>query len=171
MRSNAVVAAVDIDRPADAPPALPDAPPSGGVPTPPKPLDEIEVPPGVLGLLILDGGSRQFPILTEAAVIGRYDPVTGTRPEIDLTQVDIHRSVSRRHARILVEGGTFSLAEEVGALNGTSVNSQRLTTGQPKAIVNGDRLGLGMVSLVFKAGGIRAAGKKAPAKTSTSRRD
>ncbi len=166
-RSKADVEAVDIDRPADA---SPDAPPSIGVATPPKPLSEIEVPPGVLGLLILDGGSRQFPILTEAAVIGRYDPVTGTRPEIDLTQVDIHRSVSRRHARILAEGGTFRLAEEVGALNGTSINGQRLTPGQPKPIVNGDRLGLGMVSLVFKAGEVRASEKGAPARSSTSRR-
>jgi pSer/pThr/pTyr-binding forkhead associated (FHA) protein len=87
--------------------------------------------------------------------------VTGTRPEIDLTQVDLSRSVSRRHARITVQDGAFHLSEEVGALNGTFVNGQRLTPGKPATIVSGDKLGLGMVSLVFKTA--KGAGKKAAA--------
>ena len=76
--------------------------------------------------------------------------MTGTRPEIDLTQVDINRSVSRRHARIVVQDGAFQISEEVGALNGTFVNGQRLTSGRPATLVSGDKVGLGMVSLVFK---------------------
>jgi len=77
--------------------------------------------------------------------------VTGTRPEVDLTQVDINRSVSRRHARIVLKDGVFLLFEEVGALNGTFVNGQRLAVGTPTPVVSGDKLGLGMVSLIFKA--------------------
>jgi len=146
------VTAVDFERPAEPPPLPPDSPPAAGVQAAPRPLAEVEVPEGALALLVLEGGSRHFPITTDAAVIGRYDPVTGTRPEIDLTQVDIHRSVSRRHARIVHRDGRFQLSEEVGALNGTSVNGQRLTPGKPAALGSGDRLALGMVSLVFKAG-------------------
>jgi len=108
------------------------------------------VPDGALALLVLEGGSRRFPITAEVALIGRYDPVTGTRPEIDLTHVDINRSVSRRHAKIVLEDESFVLSEEVGALNGTFVNGQRLTTGKPMVIKDGDRLGLGMVSMIFK---------------------
>lgn len=147
----AAVTVVDIDRPTEAPPPAPDSAPSAGVDAAPKPLEEVEIPEGALGLLILEGGSRLFPITSEAAIIGRYDPVTGTRPEIDLTQVDINRSVSRRHAKIVFQDGTFLLSEEVGALNGTHINSERLTSGQQSPLANGDKVAFGMVSLVFKA--------------------
>jgi len=154
------VGMVDIDRPSEAPPPPLQAGPSGGVQTPPKPVAEIEVPAGALALLVHEDGSRHFPIASETAVIGRYDPVTGTRPEIDLTQIDINRSVSRRHARIVLQNGSFLLSEEVGALNGTFVNGQRLTPGKPAPIVSGDTVGLGMVSLIFKTAE-RPAGKPA----------
>lgn len=142
---------VDIDRPSEAPPPARDSAPSAGVDVAPRPLEDVEVPQGALGLLVLEGGSRLFPITSEAAVIGRYDPVTGTRPEIDLTQVDINRSVSRRHARILFQNGKFLLSEEVGALNGTHINSQRLTPGMQSPLASGDKVAFGMVSLIFKA--------------------
>src|SRR3989442_11682537 len=95
-------------------------------------------------------------------MMGRYDRVTGTRPEVDLTKFDITRWVSRRHARIVLQEGAFHLFEEVGALNGTFVNGQRLASGAPTPIVSGDKLGLGMVSLVFKAA-TKTAGRKAAA--------
>ena len=143
--------AIDTDRPTDAPAPSPDAPPSSGVQAVPQPLADVEVPEGALGVLVLEGGTRHFPIKGDTAIIGRYDPVTGTQPDIDLTQVDINRSVSRRHARIVKQDGGFVISEEVGALNGTFVNGQRLTTGKPTTVVSGDKVGLGMVSLVFKA--------------------
>jgi Cyclic nucleotide-binding domain/FHA domain len=158
----AAVGAVDVDRPSEAPPPTADAAPAGGVQAVPKPIAEVEVPKGALALLVLEGGSRLFPITGETAVIGRYDPVTGTRPEIDLTQVDINRSVSRRHARIVMQDGTFQISEEIGALNGTFVNGQRLTPGRPATLASGDKVGLGMVSLLFKTGG-QAARKPASA--------
>jgi hypothetical protein len=149
-KAAARVGTVDVDRPSEAAPPPPDAPPVGGVQAVPQPISEVEVPEGALALLVLEGGSRLFPITTDISLIGRYDPVTGTRPEIDLTQVDINRSVSRRHARIVLQEGAFEISEEVGALNGTFVNGQRLTSGKPASIKDGDRVGLGMVSLVFK---------------------
>ena len=153
------VAAVDMDQPAEPPPPVAGAAPSAGLQAAPKPIGEVEVPEGALALLVLEGGSRHFPITTDTALIGRYDPVTGTRPEIDLTQVDINRSVSRRHARIVFQEGAFRLSEEVGALNGTFVNGVRLSSGTPTRIVSGDKVGLGMVALVFKTSG-NAAGRK-----------
>lgn len=156
-------AAVDMDRPSEPPPPPADAPPARGVQAPPKPIGEVEVPEGAIALLVLEGGSRHFPITGQSALIGRYDPVTGTRPEIDLTQVDISRSVSRRHAKIVFADNGFQLSEEVGALNGTFVNGQRLTAGKPATITSGDRLGLGMVSLVFKTAersAVQATGRR-----------
>ena len=153
------VAAVDMDQPAEPPPPTAGAAPAAGVQAAPKPIGEVVVPEGALALLVLEGGSRHFPISTDTALIGRYDPVTGTRPEIDLTQVDINRSVSRRHARIVLQEGAFMLSEEVGALNGTFVNGVRLSSGTPTRIISGDKVGLGMVALVFKTSG-QAADKK-----------
>src|SRR5207245_1953580 len=138
------VTAVDIDRPSEAPPP-PQTPPSAGIQSAPQPVAEIAVPDGALALLVHEQGSRHFPITSDIALIGRYDPVTGTRPEIDLTQIDINRTVSRRHARIVMQDGAFLLSEEVGALNGTFVNGQRLTPGKPATIVSADKVALGMV--------------------------
>jgi CRP-like cAMP-binding protein len=151
-----VSAGVDMDRvaeppiPTDGAIAAPTATGSAGV--------EVAVPNGALGLLVLEGGGRAFPVTSGAAVIGRYDPVTGSRPEIDLTHVDINRSVSRRHARLLLQDGSFFLTEEVGALNGTMVNGRKLVPGQPQALASGDRIALGMVALVFKSAPAAAPG-------------
>ena len=164
-QAEAAPAAVDIDAPAPPPPPEPEperapvpapaAPKASGAPAVPVPAGgaETRIPGGALGILILEGGGKIFALRDQAAVIGRYDPVTGTRPEIDLTQYDINRSVSRRHARLQMQDGAYHLVEEVGALNGTLVNGRRLTPGKPQALVSGDRIALGMVKLVFQAAG------------------
>ena len=105
-----------------------------------------------------DGGPRfeseddpgvVFEIDGVETLIGRYDPVTELKPDVDLTQVDLKRSVSRRHARVFQTHEGYAISEEVGALNGTFVNGQRLTTGKPHPIADGDKVALGMVKLVF----------------------
>jgi hypothetical protein len=85
-------------------------------------------------------------------LVGRYDPVTEMRPDVDLTQLDLKRSVSRRHALLQDTDEGFTITEEVGALNGTSVNNEKLVTGKPHPIVDGDLLSFGMVKLVFRTG-------------------
>jgi len=122
-------------------PAAPTAAPDSGV---------VHLAPDWLGALILGEGGQVFPIRGATSLIGRFDPVTGTRPEIDLTQYDTNRSVSRRHAKVLAKEGELYVAEEVGALNGTFLNGQRLTTGKPQLIRSGDTLALGMVMLRFQ---------------------
>ncbi len=57
-------------------------------------------------------------------------------------------SVSRRHARILVDGGTASL-EDLGSKNGTFVEGKRLEG--PVTLPDGARIRLGHVDLVFHA--------------------
>ena len=113
------------------------------------PLDE-KLPAGTFAVFRADDGSVQFPLGSDSCAIGRFDPVTGMRPEVDLSAVDINRSVSRHHARLLREGDHFSLTEEVGALNGTFINGTRLTTGKPGSLRDGDEVGMGMVRLRFQ---------------------
>jgi len=92
-----------------------------------------------------------FPLVGAETMIGRFDPVTEMRPDVDLSEHDMKRSVSRRHARILDTPDGPVVVEEVGALNGTFVNGARLTAGEPHPLADGDRLGFGMVKLVFRA--------------------
>jgi CRP-like cAMP-binding protein len=82
-------------------------------------------------------------------VVGRRDPVTGLVPEIDLTSLDGHRSLSRRHARIVARAGRFFLREEIGTANGTFVGAARLPTGREQELRDGDALRLGLVELEF----------------------
>ena len=91
-----------------------------------------------------------FPLSGTETLLGRYDPVTDQRPDIDLTDVDLKRSVSRRHARIVRTDQGWTITEEVGALNGTSINGVKLVTGKPHPLAEGDRVGLGTVRLVFR---------------------
>jgi len=105
------------------------------------------LPPDCMGALILGEGEQVFPIRGEVCLIGRYDPVTGTRPEIDLTPFDTNRSVSRRHARVTANGSKLFISEEVGALNGTFLNGKRLIPGKSEPLQSGDTLALGMVLL------------------------
>lgn len=100
--------------------------------------------------LVSESGETVFPLSSNDALLGRYDPVTETQPEVDLTLVDVKRSVSRRHARVTHENGGFYLIEEVGALNGTFINGAKLTTGKASPLQDEDRVSLGTVNLVFR---------------------
>ena len=83
----------------------------------------------------------------DETMIGRADPVTGILPDIDLTPVDTNRSVSRRHAKILRTADEYHVLEEVGTVNGTFVNDQRIPTGVPVTLHNGDLVKIGLVAM------------------------
>ena len=101
--------------------------------------------------LEVEGEGTLFPVSAEETLIGRFDPVTELMPDVDLTQVDLKRSVSRRHARLVRVNDGFTLVEEVGALNGTFVNGTKLVTGRAHPLQDGDKVSFGMVKLVFRA--------------------
>lgn len=83
----------------------------------------------------------------DETTIGRADPVTGILPDVDLTPVDTNRSVSRRHAKIIRSGNEYMILEEVGTVNGTYVNDQRIPTGVPVTIHDGDLLKIGLIAM------------------------
>jgi len=86
-------------------------------------------------------------------LVGRSDPVTGITPDIDLTPLDPQRSTSRRHAKLYQMGGHFYVMEEIGVMNVTFVNENRVATGTPVALQNGDTLKFGLVALTFQSSG------------------
>ncbi len=94
-----------------------------------------------------------FPVFKSDSLIGRYDSVTGMRPEIDLTSEDQSRNISRRHARLVVKDGKFFVAEEIGTMNGTFLNGKKLANGVLTPIADGDEFLLCRLPLTFKLPG------------------
>jgi CRP-like cAMP-binding protein len=92
-----------------------------------------------------------FPVFKNDSLIGRYDSVTGLSPEIDLTNEDQSRNISRRHARLVVKDGKHFIAEEIGTMNGTFLNGQKLPNGVLTPIKDGDELTLCRLALTFKS--------------------
>lgn len=109
----------------------------------------IEVEPGS-GFLGHGESATMFTLPANGSVtIGRQDPVTGIRPDIDLTPVDPERSSSRRHAKMYREGQMYLLVEDIGATNGTFLNDKRIRTGVPVEVKSSDRVRFGLVELSF----------------------
>ena len=98
-------------------------------------------------LVDLASGTAFFFSNGDETTIGRADPVTGILPDIDLTPVDLNRSVSRRHAKIIRTGHEYHVLEEVGTVNGTYVNDQRIPTGVPVTLHSGDQLKIGLIAM------------------------
>ena len=93
-----------------------------------------------------------FILQKDSNLLGRTDPHSNIFPEIDLSRFDPETKVSRRHARIWLEGETF-LVEDLGSVNGTVINdSVRLAPRQPRVLDRGDKLRVGETTLHFLVG-------------------
>src|SRR3954464_10376577 len=99
------------------------------------------LPSGTALLVVKRGpnaGSR-FLLDKEVTTAGRH-------PESDIFLDDV--TVSRRHAEFHRDGGVFTV-RDVGSLNGTYVNRERVETA---TLSNGDEVQIGKFRLVFIAG-------------------
>src|SRR6266849_797135 len=93
-----------------------------------------------------------FILKKDSNLLGRTDPHSNIFPEIDLSRFDPETKVSRRHARIWLEGETF-LVEDLGSVNGTVINdSVRLAPRQPRVLDSGDKLRVGETTLYLVLG-------------------
>ena len=102
------------------------------------------------GWLVNPDSGEVFPLTDSRVQVGRFDPVTGTRPQVDLTLLDMKRSVSRRHALLILDDRGYRLSEEVGALNGTEINGAQVEAGTEVLVQNGDQVTFGGVILRFQ---------------------
>lgn len=99
---------------------------------------------------VAKNSGKMYHVYKDEVLLGRYDSVTGYRPEVDLTEEDVNRNVSRRHARLVYKEGSHYVAEEIGSMNGTYLNGKKLSTGVLTPIQDGDELLLCRVPLTFK---------------------
>jgi pSer/pThr/pTyr-binding forkhead associated (FHA) protein len=109
--------------------------------------EEIHISPeeleGGRGVLIVKRGPNagsKFFLDTDSTAIGRH-------PESEIFLDDI--TVSRRHAEIRRVEGNFQV-HDVGSLNGTYVNRERVEDGKLRS---GDEIQIGKFKLVFLGGG------------------
>lgn len=102
--------------------------------------------------LIIERGTSigtEFKISGEESTIGRWDADNGIFPDIDLDVFDPEAKVSRRHARIIYDGGKFMI-EDLGSTNGTFVNrGRRLIPGNPHILSDNDEIIVGKTFLRF----------------------
>ncbi len=129
-------------------PSQPSPPPQ---PPPPPPPSYAPSATGIRGRLIVQATQAVLPLPVgrSEVFIGREDPVSNVFPDIDLTDHGGDEGgVSRRHARIFLQGGQLYL-EDLNSTNFTYVNQQKLTPGQPHPLSNGDEIRFGRVKLTF----------------------
>ena len=138
----------EIKPPEPAPEGAPPAPePSAGAP--PAASAAASVPRFKAKFEVVRGGRKgqEFPIEDGNSFIGRWDPETGSFPEVDLEQDDPEAKISRKHALVRIENGKITV-EDIGSLNGTYVNRQpRLQPGTPVEIKSGDEIIIGKTFL------------------------
>src|SRR5438477_11514502 len=124
-RNDSVWSAMDSDRVADTTPLAPRA---------------VAAKEHAYLLVVENGSSSMFDLpAVGVVVIGR-----GAEAELRLD----HASVSRKHARILIEGGELRVSD-LESHNGTLVNGQPIEGA--RALVTGDVVTIGEVVLVIHA--------------------
>ncbi len=103
-----------------------------------------------IAVFISEASGREFPVYKQDVLLGRTDPVTNIKPEVNLSDEANSKLVSRRHARMIFQDGTYYISEEIGALNGTFVDGERLKPGIPTPLAHGSQVVLGMITLIFQ---------------------
>ncbi len=116
--------------------------------------EEMSEAPGVdvtsplsLKLTIPDSGRDVEVPLTKEVTIGRLDPASASFPDVDLTTDDaLDKGVSRRHAKITRRGREVFI-EDLGSINGTFLNREKLAPYRSYVLKSGDELQLGKLKL------------------------
>ena len=88
------------------------------------------------------GKQEVFDLSEKETLIGRNDPIRGVFNDINLADT----TVSRRHARIFLEGDSYCI-EDLGSANGTMVNDQAISKTK---LAHGDRIVIGNNTLFFE---------------------
>ena len=146
--------------PSTPPPSQAPYPTPGTPPPPPGPYQAPDVAPGGVAsptparLVVQKSNvTLPFPQGQTELIVGREDPVSGHFADIDLTDHGGDEGgVSRKHARFIFQNGQWYL-EDMNSVNGTWINPratrEKLQSGQPQPLNNGDELRFGRVVLTF----------------------
>lgn len=106
----------------------------------------------VMKLVEMKGGrpAKEFLVHEGNNLLGRWDPDSGSFPDIDLEAADPEAKVSRKHA-IIDREGTKAEIEDLNSLNGTFINrGGRLRPGIRETLKHGDELVIGKTFLLVQ---------------------
>ncbi len=82
------------------------------------------------------------PIVNDETLIGRYDPVSGSFPDVDLSEFQAADAISRKHAYIYRVNQSFFLYPVSNS--GTQVGSTLVEMGSKHELQDGDVIILSM---------------------------
>ena len=115
------------------------------VPSRPAPLR------GVVHFHGADDSGRKFGFdVAMDELVRRQQSVLIGRDASECNVVLLNASVSRRHARLSVDGNNILQIEDVGSTNGTSINGEPITPGLIRPLEPGSTLKLGEIELVVR---------------------
>ncbi|MCP4150232.1 MAG: cyclic nucleotide-binding domain-containing protein [bacterium] len=106
--------------------------------------------PSIKAYLVIERSNRVVQLTKTHTYLGRRDYTTGFVPDVDLTKEDEEKYISRKHSKISYIDQKFYLQEEPGAVNGTFLNGQKLSTGVKHELNNKDELTLCHLNIIFK---------------------
>jgi len=120
----------------------------------PAPAEEAPAPappPPAGPRLVVAASGAEIPLPAGVEIlIGREDPVSGVYPDVDLTpHGGEDGGVSRRHARLIVEGGQY-FVEDLDSTNFTFVNKQKVAPKSRQLLNDGDEIRCGRVALILR---------------------
>ena len=117
----------------------------------PAPEPAVEPPPAPAGpRLVIAASGAEIPLPAgDELLVGREDPISGIYPEVDLTpHGGEDGGVSRRHARIIVDGGSY-FVEDLDSTNFTFVNKQKVAPKTRQPVNDGDEIRCGRVAMTL----------------------
>lgn len=109
----------------------------------------IALPPAVLRIVEPVRAAWEMPVSRSPMLLGRASEAEGYRPDFDMTFYDDDGYVSRRHAQITRQPGSYAIAD-LGSSNGTTVNGRPLLPNRVYPLRNGDRVQVGLVVIEFR---------------------
>ncbi len=113
--------------------------------------DESEtLDPEIKAYLVIKRSNRIVQLTKKHTYLGRRDYTTGFIPDVDLTKEDEEKYISRKHSKISYIEEKFYVSEEPGAVNGTFLNGNKLSTGVKHELKNEDEITLCHLDIVFK---------------------
>lgn len=91
---------------------------------------------------------KRYEIGQGETLIGRWDPESGSFPEVDLDGEDSDAKVSRKHAVLLRTGDRVAL-RDLGSLNGTIVSGKLVPRHEEIVLGVGDQIAIGNLILRY----------------------
>lgn len=102
---------------------------------------------------MLEREGRNWPLPSRTVLIGRDDPSASAPPDIDLHDIDVERSVSRRHAQLTRTTNGRYVVRDLGSGNGTVLDGHPILPGQDHLVSDGSTLAFADVTLTFRLTG------------------